>query len=191
MTHQTSLTVIGYAWEILAIFWLAGIAFTKRTVRSQPLGQRVFQMALVLFGFTLLGSSYLRGGWLGRNFIPTSPAVEAIGVGITVAGCFFAIWARITLGSNWSGRATVKAGHELITKGPYAIARHPIYTGILIGAVGTGLAMAEWRCLLGFALIALAFAAKIGQEEKLMMQTFPDAYPRYRHRVKALIPGVL
>lgn len=191
MTHQTSLTVIGYAWEILAIFWLAGIAFTKRTVRSQPLGQRVFQMALVLFGFTLLGSSYLRGGWLGRNFIPTSPAVEAIGVGITVAGCFFAIWARIILGSNWSGRATVKAGHELITKGPYAIARHPIYTGILIGAVGTGLAMAEWRCLLGFALIALAFAAKIGQEEKLMMQTFPDAYPRYRHRVKALIPGVL
>lgn len=191
MTHQTSLTVIGYAWEILAIFWLAGIAFTKRTVRSQPLGQRVFQMALVLFGFTLLGSSYLRGGWLGRNFIPTSPAVEAIGVGITVAGCFFAIWARITLGSNWSGRATVKAGHELITKGPYAIARHPIYTGILIGAVGTGLAMAEWRCLLGFALIALSFAAKIGQEEKLMMQTFPDAYPRYRHRVKALIPGVL
>lgn len=191
MTHQTSLTVIGYAWEILAIFWLAGIAFTKRTVRSQPLGQRVFQMALVLFGFTLLGSSYLRGGWLGRNFIPISPAVEAIGVGITVAGCFFAIWARITLGSNWSGRATVKAGHELITKGPYAIARHPIYTGILIGAVGTGLAMAEWRCLLGFALIALAFAAKIGQEEKLMMQTFPDAYPRYRHRVKALIPGVL
>lgn len=191
MTHQTAINVIGYTWEILGIVWLAGLAFTKRTVHSQPIGQRIFQMALVLFGFLLLGSQFLRGGWLGKNFIVTTPATENIGVAIAMAGCFFAIWARITIGSNWSGRATVKAGHELIVRGPYAIARHPIYTGILIGAIGTGLAMAEWRCLLGFALIALVFAAKIGQEERLMLQTFPEAYPRYRQRVKALIPGLL
>lgn len=191
MTDQTAFHVIGYTWESLGFVWLVGLAFTKRTVRSQPIGQRIFQMALVLFGFLLLGSQYMRGGWLGRNFMTTTSATESIGVAITIAGCLFAIWARITIGSNWSGRATVKAGHELIVKGPYAIARHPIYTGILIGAIGTGLAMAQWRCLLGFALIALVFAAKIGQEEKLMMQTFPEAYPRYRQQVKALIPGVL
>ena len=191
MTHQASLTLIGYTWEILGIVWLAGLAFTKRTVRSQPAGQRLFQMALVLLGFMLLGSKYLRSGWLGEDFFSPTPPVETIGVLITVAGCLFAIWARITLGSNWSGRATVKASHELITKGPYAIARHPIYTGILTGAVGTGVAMAEWRCLLGMALIALVFAAKMGQEEKLMIQTFPEAYPLYRQRVKALIPGLL
>ena len=191
MTHQTALTVIAYTWEILGVIWLTGLAFTKRTVRSQPVGQRIFQLAAILVGFVLLGGEYLRGGWLGLKFIATTPAIENLGVAITVAGCLFAIWARITLGSNWSGRATVKSGHELIIRGPYAIARHPIYTGILTGAVGTGLAVAEWRCLLGLALIALIFAAKIGQEEKLMMQTFPEAYPRYRQRVKALIPGVL
>ncbi len=191
MTHQTALNVIGYTWEILGIVWIAGLAFTKRTVRSQSLSSRLFQMALVLLGFMLLASSYLRGGWLGENFLAPSPGIEIAGVCVTVAGCLFAIWARITIGSNWSGRATVKAGHELIVRGPYAIARHPIYMGILIGAIGTGLAVAEWRCLLGFALIALVFAAKIGQEEKLMLQTFPEAYPRYRRRVKALIPGLL
>ena len=191
MTHQTALALIGYTWEVLGIVWLAGLAFTKRTVHSQPLSQRVFQGSLALLGFSLLGSTYLRGGWLGRNFVPTTPGLETLGVGITVAGCLFAIWARITIGSNWSGRATIKAGHELIVKGPYAIARHPIYTGILTGAVGTGVAMAEWRCLIGFALVALVFAAKIGQEEKLMMRAFPEAYPRYRQRVKALIPGLL
>jgi len=191
MTHQFTINVIGYTWEILGIVWLGGLAFTKRTVRSQPIGQRVFQMVLVLFGFLLLGSKYIRGGWLGRNFIEPTPALETLGLSITIAGCLFAIWARITLGSNWSGRATVKAGHQLIVKGPYAIARHPIYTGMLIGAVGTGLAMAEWRCFLGFALLAMVFAAKMGQEEKLMLQTFPESYPRYRQRVKALIPGVL
>lgn len=191
MAHQLALTLIGYTWEALGIVWFLGLAFTKRTVRSQPLGQRLFQVVLVLLGFILLGSNYLRGGWLGRNFFAPNPGREAIGAAITIAGCLFAIWARITLGSNWSGRATVKAGHELIMSGPYAIARHPIYTGILSGAIGTGLAVAEWRCLLGFALIALTFAAKIGQEEKLMLQTFPKTYPRYRERVKALIPGVL
>lgn len=191
MVHQTALNLIGYTWELLGVIWLAGLAFTKRTVRSQPTGQRIFQMALVLFGFLLLASDYVQGGWLGTHFLPTHPATENIGVAITMAGCLFAIWARITIGSNWSGRATVKAGHELIITGPYAVARHPIYTGILVGAFGTGLAEAEWRCLLGFTLIALVFAAKIGQEEKLMIETFPEAYRRYRQQVKALIPGVL
>jgi protein-S-isoprenylcysteine O-methyltransferase Ste14 len=52
------------------------------------------------------------------------------------------------------------------------------------------MARGEWRCVLGIVLIALAFAIKIGQEEKLMLQTFPQAYPQYRQRVKALIPGI-
>ena len=191
MTPQTALHLIGYTWEILGLVWLAGLAFSKRTVRSQPLGSRIFHMAVALLGFILLAGTYLRAGWLGRNIFSPTPAMESTGVAITIAGCLFAIWARITIGANWSGRATVKAGHELIVKGPYAITRHPIYTGILTGALGTGLAIAEWRCLLGFVLIALAFAAKIGQEEKLMLETFPHAYPQYRERVKALIPGVL
>lgn len=191
MTHQIALSLIGYSWEGLGLVFLAGLAFTKRTVRTQPFGPRLFQLILVLFGFTLLGSNYLRDGWLGRNFLTPSAPVEIAGVSITILGCLFAIWARITLGSNWSGRPTVKAGHQLIVRGPYRIARHPIYTGILLGALGSGLAIAEWRCLLGLLLIALVFLAKIGQEEKFMIETFPCAYPRYRQQVKALIPGLL
>ncbi len=70
------------------------------------------------------------------------------------------------------------------------MARHPIYTGLLLAAAGTALARGEWRCILGIVLIALAFAIKIGQEEKLMLETFPLAYPQHRQRVKALIPGL-
>jgi protein-S-isoprenylcysteine O-methyltransferase Ste14 len=112
-------------------------------------------------------------------------------VGLTIAGCLFAIWARITLGANWSGRATVKAGHELITAGPYALARHPIYTGLLTACIGTAIGYGERRCLVGLLLIVLGFVIKMGQEERLMLETFPDAYAAYRRRVKALVPGVL
>jgi protein-S-isoprenylcysteine O-methyltransferase Ste14 len=125
------------------------------------------------------------------RFLPSVPGLPLAGLALTITGCAFAIWARLTLGANWSGRATVKAGHELVIKGPYALARHPIYTGLLLASVGTGLAIGEWRCLLGLALLAIVFIAKIGQEEKLMLQTFPEAYPRYRRCVKALIPGLL
>ena len=122
--------------------------------------------------------------------MPETRLFEIAGFVLTLAGCLFAVWARVTLGGNWSGRATVKADHQLIVSGPYSLARHPIYTGLLLAATGTALAHGEWRCVLGIALIVLAFAIKIGQEEKLMLQTFPHAYPQYRQRVKALIPGV-
>jgi protein-S-isoprenylcysteine O-methyltransferase Ste14 len=181
---------IGYTWDALGLVWLVGLAFTKRTVRSQPSGARLFHLALAMLGFFLLGSAFFDAGWLGERFLPADPSLQLSGLFVTIAGCLFAIWARITLGSNWSGRATVKEGHELIVTGPYALARHPIYTGLLIAAVGTGLATGKMRCILGFVLIVLALAIKMSQEERLMMQTFPGAYPAYRRRVKALIPGV-
>lgn len=97
----------------------------------------------------------------------------------------------MTLGANWSGRATVKAGHELIVRGPYALAHHPIYTGLLLALAETILALGRWRGLVGFAIVVAALAVKMRQEKRLMEQTFPTDYPAYRQRVKALIPGVL
>ena len=181
---------IGCCWLGLALVWLVGLAFTKRTVHSQALGSRLFHMALALLGFALIGGQHFRQGWLGVRFVPETRFLEIAGFALTLAGCLFAIWARVTLGGNWSGRATVKADHELIVSGPYSLARHPIYTGLLLAATGTALARGEWRCVLGIALIVVAFAVKIGQEERLMLQAFPHAYPQYRRRVKALIPGV-
>jgi protein-S-isoprenylcysteine O-methyltransferase Ste14 len=184
-------SAIGYIWGSVGVVWLAGLAFTKRTIRSQPDGARVFHLALVLTGFTLLGSSWFNSGWMVIPFVPDLPLLKLSGLALTILGCGFAIWARITLGGNWSGRATVKAGHELIVTGPYSLARHPIYTGLVTASVGTALAIGQLRCLLGLFMIVLALIIKMSQEERLMMQTFPEAYPRYRRRVKALIPGVL
>ena len=183
-------SAITYCWDAVWLVWLVGLVSTKRTVRSQAVGPRFFHLALVLLGFLLVGSQYFRRGWLGIRFVPAIPSLAIWGFVLTLVGCLFAIWARVTLGGNWSGRATVKADHELIMSGPYSLARHPIYTGLLVAAAGTALAFGEWRCVVGIVLIVVAFVIKIGQEEKLMLQTFPQAYPQYRRRVKALIPGV-
>lgn len=183
-------TAIGYCWGTLGFVWLLGLARLKRTVHSQPAGPRLFHFMLAALGFGLLGGSYFAIGWLGSQVVPQTAAIGIGGVVLTVAGCFVAAWARVTIGANWSGRATVKAGHELITRGPYALARHPIYSGLLLASVGTAIVFGQARCFLGLVLIVLALVVKMSQEEQLMLQAFPHAYPAYRMRVKALIPGI-
>lgn len=184
-------SLIAYSWQALGVVWLIGLTFTKRTLRTQPTGPRLFQAALALLGFFLLGSPSSARGWLAIRFLPANHAVEIAGLAITIAGCIFAIWARLAIGSNWSGRATVKVGHQLVTTGPYALARHPIYTGLLLAGFGTALAIGQLRGPVGLFLVVLALLIKMSQEERLMLQTFPQAYPAYRNRVKALIPGIL
>jgi len=184
-------SAIGWSWAAVGAVWLAGTVSSKRTVRVQPLGARIFQLAVLALGFTLLGWPRLAVGWLGARFVPALPAISFAGLAITIAGCAFAIWARFALGANWSARATVKEHHELITWGPYAVTRHPIYSGLLAAVAGTALAGGELRHALGLIVILFGFLIKISQEERLMSQTFPEAYSRYRRRVKALIPGLL
>jgi protein-S-isoprenylcysteine O-methyltransferase Ste14 len=183
-------SAIRYTWEAVGLVWLIGLAFTKRTVRSQPWGTRLFHLALGAMGFALLSRQWIRDGWMATRFVPENSAVAVAGLLLTMTGGLFAIWSRLKLGRNWSGRATVKADHELVTSGPYAVARHPIYTGLLLTVAGTALANGEWHGLMAVIVILLALMIKMSQEERLMMQTFPAAYPAYRQRVKALIPGI-
>lgn len=184
-------SAIVWTWEALGLLWLVGYAFTKRTERVQSLGARDLYIALGLLGFAMLGFSWFDRGWLGMRFVPEGKDIILAGFLLTLAGALFAAWARLTLGANWSSRPSIKSGHELIIRGPYALARHPIYSGLLTAAAGTALAVGKWRAIFGLAFLLFAFALKMGKEEQLMMQTFPDKYPSYRKRVKALIPGVL
>ena len=185
-----ALSIVSYAWIALATVWLVLFFFTKRTVRKQPSGRRALHLTLSLTGFFLLTGAPFHHGVLATRFIPYLPSIHVAGAVLTVAGCLFAIWARVTIGGNWSGNVTVKSEHELIVEGPYSLARHPIYTGILLALAGTALAIGEIRGLIGFALILFSLSIKIRQEERMMTQTFPESYPPYRQRVKALIPGI-
>ncbi len=183
-------SAIAWCWGSVGIVWLAGAFTSKSSLRTQTLSTRLFHLALAGLGFTLLSGQYLRGGWLELRFIPASLAVEWTAVALTAFGCAFAIWARMTIGTNWSSRAELKRGHELVKAGPYGLVRHPIYTGLLAAVVGTALEAGEMRCLLAIVLIVLSLFVKMAQEERIMVQAFPTQYPEYRHRVRALIPYV-
>jgi protein-S-isoprenylcysteine O-methyltransferase Ste14 len=174
-------------WIVFALFWLLRAAATKATVERQPLAARLASGVPLLLGIVLLVRPAL---WppLGRMPLPWSAALAVGGVGRCALGLAVALWARQTLGANWSGRVTFKQDHELVMRGPYRLARHPIYTGLLLMALGTAVASDRLGALLGCLCFLVALAIKIGQEERLMMRHFPDAYGAYRSRVKALVP---
>jgi len=179
------------SWTTLAAIWLMTLPFTKRTRWSETGASLALQRCAFLFGLFLVGSDYFHQGWLARHVLPEMRSLQIIGLVLTMAGCGFAVWARLALGANWSGTAKIKEDHELIVKGPYRFARHPIYTGILIACLGTTLAIGEWRCMVGLIVVSLGLVLKMTQEERLLTAAFPSAYPQYRRRVKALIPGLL
>jgi protein-S-isoprenylcysteine O-methyltransferase Ste14 len=84
-----------------------------------------------------------------------------------------------------------EANHELITTGPYALARHPIYTGLLLGFLGSAVARGEWRGLLAVALVFAALWHKLKLEEKWMRAQFGEPYEAYSRHVAALVPYII
>ena len=106
------------------------------------------------------------------------------------SGIALAVWARVQLGRNWGMPMTQKAEPELITSGPYRFVRHPIYSGLLAGLLGTALA-SNLIGLIVVAILGVYFYYSASVEEKNLTATFPAAYPAYRARTKMLIPFVL
>jgi protein-S-isoprenylcysteine O-methyltransferase Ste14 len=178
-------------WIIVGLVWLAASASLKSVAREEPLGSRLFHILVLALAFLLLFDLRLNAGILDRRFVPGTPAVWWTGFALTVAGAALAVWARLLLGANWSATVTVKQDHELMRTGPYAVVRHPIYSGFLLAILGTALAFGEVRGLVAFVLAFIAWRVKSLIEERFMLDQFGDRYARYKREVKALIPFVL
>ena len=181
-----------YLWLALGIVWLLGAITAKRSARTQSPGSRLLQIMPEIAAFFLLFGRFMWPHWLRWRFVGEQALATAwVGLALTVAGIALAIWARLWIGRNWSGRVTIKEQHELIQNGPYAIVRHPIYAGLLLAILGTAIVHGELRGLLALPLAALGWAWKLRMEEAFMAQQFGSAYLDYKRRVKALIPFVV
>jgi protein-S-isoprenylcysteine O-methyltransferase Ste14 len=174
-------------WCVLVFVFAAGYFRNKRTLRRPAKGRFLGTTTLIIASFFLLfGTS-----WLGVPATPQRPLLGILGDVLCIAGVLFAVWARIALGGNWSGAtATIKKNHELIQIGPYALVRHPIYTGFSLAMIGTALAVGLWISYIGALLGLTAFLMRIPIEEQLMMELFPSAFSAYKLKVKRIIPFV-
>jgi len=178
-------------WIGFLLYWQVKAAGTKATERLEPVTSRIIRSVVFLCVIVLLSWPHIPFSWLYRPFLAQSPWTFWMGAAITVAGLLFAVWAREHLGTNWSRSVTIKQDHHLIVTGPYAIVRHPIYTGILIGFLGSALALAQMRGIVAFILVSLVLWYKLRMEEQWMRIRFGAPYEAYSRRTAALVPFVL
>jgi protein-S-isoprenylcysteine O-methyltransferase Ste14 len=180
--------VIRWAWIVFWFYWLVAAFGRKKTKRREGRFSRLSYTLPLLVAFALLASPTAHRGWLGIRFVPSSATMEWIGAAVTVAGLLLAVWARRNLGGNWSGVVTLKEEHELIGTGPYRRIRHPIYTGILLGFLGTAIALGRVAGLVGFAIMWASFWVKARHEEAFLAQEFGAQFEEHRERTGMFLP---
>ena len=188
--------LVTWIWAAFFLCWLVLALFNKKASRSVPWRRRTWVVRLAILVAVIVFTWFRRHGGsgstasIGRSLsLHPGIAEQWLGVGLVLIGFGFALWARVHLGRNWGIPMSLRQGHELVTSGPYAHVRHPIYSGIMLAAIGSVLAVGLiWLALLVLSFIYFLVSART--EENMMLAQFPDAYPAYRRRTKMLIPLV-
>ena len=176
-------------WWLFIAIWLVSAVSVKPTKERQDWSGKLFTFAFLTVTFLLLAGKIT---WLGINsrIWPYNKAMLYLAYALTLAGLATLVWARFSLGTNWSATVTFREGHELVERGPYHFVRHPIYTGILLMVAGTATVLGNISGVLSLVICFLGHWWKLRREEALLTKHFPEAYPNYRLRTKALIPFI-
>lgn len=157
--------------------------------KDQPLADKLILIPILLLifgGMGFMAADAARWHW---SAIPSS--VQWAGYGLLLAALLFTYWIMRT---NSFAAPVVKIqkdrGQAVITTGPYAIVRHPMYFGALFYIAGTSLVLGSWWGLATVPILALLFGIRIGIEEQTL-RTALEGYDDYARRVRwRLIPFI-
>jgi protein-S-isoprenylcysteine O-methyltransferase Ste14 len=186
--HVTPSQAIVASWILFALYWLLAALGVKKTAKRQNPAERILYLVFMAAGFFLLYQENPNWGPLNRRFVPDLFWIAWLGSALCAAGVLFAIWARRTIGKEWSAEVQIKEGHQLIRSGPYAHIRHPIYTGLLLATLGTALVIGEYRGLLAVAMFLIGFTRKARKEESFLAGEFGAAFEEHRRHTGFYLP---
>lgn len=180
------LVLIGL-WLAWAISWIIAARWSSKAVRRQGgTGVLVYRMLFLAGGVVLAVPA--RTNWAIHLWWPTYSEAWFC-VTAALAGFAFSWWARLHLGALWSGSITIKADHRIVETGPYALVRHPIYSGLILALLATALIKGTLPGLAGVALILAGIVMKARLEEALLREDIgAQAYDAYARRVPMLVP---
>ena len=167
---------------------LAGVSVGKRLVGNLSL-LTITAVALAIPYFLGALVYLLAPSWMVPLLIPLPDWFRAIMACVAFFGVAFAAWGLRALGKNWAPSMTgVRNDTKLVTTGPYAIVRNPIYLGALIFLPSLALVAAYWLMLLPAIVLCIILYAQLDEEEVTVLDRFGDAYREYMKRTPRLIP---
>jgi protein-S-isoprenylcysteine O-methyltransferase Ste14 len=181
-------TLIGICWIAWVMIWIVSAVIFRPdsrdpSPRAETWPRRIWLRLLLAAFFVVTLREHHPGG---ASF---DAALGWLGVGVCATGIGIAVWARVCLGPNWGMPMTVRARPTLVRSGPYSVVRHPIYSGLLLAAVGSALVAGP-----GWLVVVIGagayFVVSLRVEETDMASAFPEQYPEYAGHTKRLIPFV-
>jgi protein-S-isoprenylcysteine O-methyltransferase Ste14 len=177
-------------WFVLGICWIAWMAAFLKP-RKQAAGQKkIVRAPASRWGIFLnfLGFACVCAFIRPEAFQKTAPELIA-SMALGPLSVLLVWGATRRLGKYWRYEAALSADHELVTTGPYAWIRHPIYTSMLGMLLATGLAYTWWPMLIaGFVLFLVGIEIRVHAEDRLLEEYFQDEFLEYREHVRAYIP---
>lgn len=187
------LGITGIAWLSLEI---ALVVRDRRRGTGSTAADRGTRLVNFLLIIAAVVAADVTGSLAGRHsplLLPGSgwDAWFIAGLVIAWAGLAIRIWAVRTLGSAFRTTVEVEQAQPVVTSGPYRWVRHPSYTGLLLLAVGFGLAFGTWPGLIAcIVLPAAALGHRIGVEEAELTGVLGEDYRHYQRRTRRLVPGL-
>jgi protein-S-isoprenylcysteine O-methyltransferase Ste14 len=177
-------------WAAFALTWLVAAWWSAPTDKHVGFRAEVpYRIALLIGGVMFAIPAHNYHGPL--RLWSVTPNEAWMCATVIAVGFAFSWWARIYLGPLWSGNVTRKSDHAVVDTGPYALVRHPIYTGILLAVIATCAAKGTVWGVAGAVLIAVGLWMKARLEEKwLGSELNAGAYDAYRRRVPMIVPWV-
>jgi protein-S-isoprenylcysteine O-methyltransferase Ste14 len=186
MTPQTSILVV---WGTWVLSWVVASAWSGRTAKRAGLHRELSYRILIVAGAVLTFGLSLMGRVPDDRLYPMAPGGGWVLAVLVALGCLFAWWARLHLGTMWSGDVTRKADHHIVDTGPYRLVRHPIYTGIIFALLATAAAQRTPTSFAGVVLMIAGIIMKARLEEKFLCEEFDrEVYYTYARHVPMLVP---
>lgn len=126
--------------------------------------------------------------WLDVLLVPLPDWLRWTGIALGVVSFVLYAWSQATLGKAWSPHLQMRDEHHLVTTGPYARIRHPIYLALIGFLTGIALVTANWFFIALLVVSIVVLALRIPKEEQMMIEDFGEEYKAYMQRTGSLLP---
>jgi protein-S-isoprenylcysteine O-methyltransferase len=180
--------------QYIGLTFLVSEVLLTVTRRSAGTGERRDRRTLGMLWVVILlsvAASLFVTARLPATALPSAELFRTAGAALFVGGLALRWWSIVTLGRFFTVDVQVARDHEVVQKGPFALVRHPSYTGLLLAFVGFGFSLANWLALVVLLVpIIAALLRRIDVEEQALVNALGERYRSYMERTKRLVPGI-
>ncbi len=162
----------------------------KAVEREGGRGVLVVRMIVFFALIAFLMMYFLGMAWINLFSFPLPVWLRWAGFGLGLFSVAFWTWTQIHLDTQWSAQLQLRQEHHLVTSGPYARIRHPLYSAMFGWAASLGLLTANWIFVAVAVLSITGTVVRVPKEEQMMIEAFGDEYKAYMQRTGRFFPKI-